>query len=59
MTDVHPPEVRSFNMSQIKSKGTKPEELVRKPLFSEGFRYRKIMLNCLANRILYCQSIKQ
>ena len=41
MADVHPPEIRSFNMSQIKGKGTKPEELVRKYLFSRGFRYRK------------------
>lgn len=28
-------------MSRIKGKGTKPEELVRKYLFSRGFRYRK------------------
>ena len=28
-------------MSCIKGKGTKPEELVRKYLFSQGFRYRK------------------
>jgi DNA mismatch endonuclease (patch repair protein) len=33
--------VRSYNMSQIKSKNTKPEEAVRKYLFSCGFRYRK------------------
>jgi DNA mismatch endonuclease (patch repair protein) len=38
--DVHEPEVRSFNMSQIKGKNTKPEMLVRKFLFSKGFRYR-------------------
>ena len=41
MTDVHSPETRSYNMSQIKGKDTKPEELVRKYLFSKGFRYRK------------------
>lgn len=41
MSDVHTPEVRSYNMSQIHSKDTKPEELVRKYLFSKGFRYRK------------------
>jgi len=40
MTDVHTPEIRSFNMSRIKSKNTKPEILVRKFLFSKGFRYR-------------------
>ena len=30
-----------MNMSHIRSKNTKPEELVRKYLFSQGFRYRK------------------
>lgn len=41
MADNHTPEVRSYNMAQIKSKDTKPEELVRKYLFAHGFRYRK------------------
>ena len=41
MADNHKPEVRSYNMSQIKSKNTKPEELVRLFLFKNGFRYRK------------------
>lgn len=41
MSDVHPKEVRSYNMSRIRSKNTKPEEIVRKYLFSKGFRYRK------------------
>ncbi len=41
MADVHTPEQRSYNMSQIRSKNTKPEELVRRFLFSKGFRYRK------------------
>jgi DNA mismatch endonuclease (patch repair protein) len=40
MTDVHSKEVRSYNMSKIKGKNTKPEILVRKFLFSKGFRYR-------------------
>ena len=39
--DVHSKQVRSYNMSCIKGKGTKPEEMVRKYLFSQGFRYRK------------------
>ena len=39
--DVHDKETRSYNMSCIKGKGTKPEEIVRKYLFSQGFRYRK------------------
>ena len=41
MADVHTPEQRSSNMSRIRGKDTKPEELVRKYLFSQGFRYRK------------------
>ena len=40
MTDVHSPSVRSYNMSRIKGRNTKPEMLVRKYLFSKGFRYR-------------------
>jgi len=40
MTDVHEPEVRSYNMSRIRSKDTKPEMIVRKFLFQHGFRYR-------------------
>ena len=41
MADVLTPKQRSYNMSQIHGKDTKPEELVRKFLFSQGFRYRK------------------
>ncbi|MEL4454848.1 very short patch repair endonuclease [Lutimonas vermicola] len=40
MTDVHSKETRSFNMSRIKGKNTKPEILVRRHLFSKGFRFR-------------------
>ena len=40
MTDVHEPHVRSYNMSRIKSKDTKPEVLVRKFLHANGFRFR-------------------
>lgn len=40
MTDVHDPKTRSYNMSQIKCKNTKPELIVRKFLFSKGFRYK-------------------
>ena len=38
--DVLTPEQRHFNMSQIHSKDTKPEMLVRKWLWSRGYRYR-------------------
>ena len=41
MADNHSKEVRSMNMSHIRSQNTKPEEKVRKYLFSKGFRYRK------------------
>lgn len=41
MADNHTKEARSQNMSHIRSKDTKPEEKVRKYLFSKGFRYRK------------------
>ncbi len=40
MADVHDKKTRSFNMSQIKSKNTKPELLVRKFLFANGYRYK-------------------
>jgi len=38
--DVHSPEQRSYNMSRIKGKNTKPELLVRKWLWLQGYRYR-------------------
>lgn len=41
MADNHSKDVRSYNMSQIRSTNNKPEEIVRKYLFSQGFRYRK------------------
>ena len=40
MGDVHTTKVRSYNMSQIKGKNTKPEILVRQYLFGKGLRYR-------------------
>lgn len=40
MADVHSKEVRSYNMSMIKGKDTKPEIIVRSFLFSKGLRYR-------------------
>ena len=41
MADNHSKEVPSINMSHIRSTNSKPEEIVRKYLFAEGFRYRK------------------
>ena len=40
MADVHNQQTRSYNMSQIKGKNTKPEMLVRKFLFAHGYRYK-------------------
>ena len=40
MADVHTREIRSYNMSKIKGKNTKPEMMVRKYLFAKGLRYR-------------------
>ncbi|HEX8328007.1 MAG TPA: DNA mismatch endonuclease Vsr [Hymenobacter sp.] len=40
MTDVHSSATRSYNMSQIKGKDTKPELLVRQYLHAHGLRYR-------------------
>jgi len=40
MADVHTKEIRSYNMSRIKGKNTKPEMLVRKFLFANGYRYK-------------------
>ena len=39
--DIYPKKKRSDIMSKISGKETKPEILVRKFLFSKGFRYRK------------------
>ena len=40
MADVHDKLTRSFNMSRILSKNTKPELVVRQELWKNGFRYR-------------------
>ena len=41
MVDKVSKEVRSYNMSRIRSKDTTPEILVRSYLFSKGLRFRK------------------
>ena len=40
MADVHTKPQRSYNMSRIKGKDTKPEMLVRKLLHAQGYRYK-------------------
>lgn len=41
MADVHTPAQRSFNMSRIRGRDTKPEKLLRSLLHRAGFRFRK------------------
>jgi len=38
--DIHIPKSRSYNMSQIKGKDTKPEKTVRSLLHKNGYRFR-------------------
>ncbi len=40
MADVHNRQQRSFNMSRIRSKDTKPERIVRSLVHQMGFRFR-------------------
>lgn len=40
MADVHDKATRSYNMSRIRGKDTKPEMIVRRFLHANGFRYR-------------------
>lgn len=40
MPDVHSPQQRSFNMSRIRNRDTKPEIIVRSIVHRLGFRYR-------------------
>lgn len=40
MPDVHTPERRSFNMSRIRNRDTKPEMKVRSLVHQMGYRYR-------------------
>ena len=41
MADVHSPAQRSFNMSRIRGKDTKPEKTLRSLLHRAGLRFRK------------------
>lgn len=40
MVDVHTRKQRSYNMSRIKGRDTKPELILRKELWRLGYRYR-------------------
>lgn len=38
--DVHTPEVRSYNMSRIRGRDTRPELAIRRGLHARGYRFR-------------------
>jgi DNA mismatch endonuclease (patch repair protein) len=40
LADVHTPEQRSYNMSRVRGRDTKPEMAVRRLLHAAGLRYR-------------------
>jgi G:T-mismatch repair DNA endonuclease (very short patch repair protein) len=42
MADVHTKDVRSYNMSQIRSKNTKPELVVRKYLIEPSYLFMDV-----------------
>ena len=50
MADVHTKAVRSYNMSQIRSKNTKPELVVRKYLFANGIRGYRLHVKSLPGK---------
>ena len=57
MSDIFSQTKRSDIMSKISSKDTKPEILVRKFLFSKGFRYR-INVKNIKQQIARCQKFR-
>lgn len=57
--DVHSKEVRSYNMSQIRGTKTKPEDLVAKYLFSQGFRYRRNVKSLPGSPDIVLKNIEQ
>jgi DNA mismatch endonuclease, patch repair protein len=58
MADVHDKITRSYNMSRIKDKNTKPEILVRKFSHAHGYRYRLHDKDSPANLALFYPNIK-
>ena len=49
MADTYSTEIRSYVMSRIRKKDTKPEIIVRKFLFNNGFRFRIHVQNLIGN----------
>ncbi len=52
--DIWDKKKRSDVMAKIRSKDTKPEWIVRRYLYSRGYRYRKNVKGCRARLILCC-----
>jgi DNA mismatch endonuclease, patch repair protein len=52
MVDVHTQQQRSFNMSRIRNRDTRPEKLVRSVIHRLGYRYRRRLegFDCLGMR---------
>ncbi|WP_205932918.1 very short patch repair endonuclease [Rhizobium leguminosarum] len=40
ISDVHTPEVRSYNMSRVRGRDTRPELVIRRGLHARGYRFR-------------------
>lgn len=59
MADNHSKEVRSMNMSHIRSKDTKPEIIVRSFFIAMASVLEKMINGIRVNQISYCQNIKQ
>lgn len=57
--DKHSKEIRSYNMSMIKSSGTKPEEAVKNICFQKDSGIVKMLKCYRENQILFCPNIKQ
>lgn len=55
--DIWSKKKRSAVMSRIRSKDTKPEWIVRRYLFSRGYRYRKNVKDYRELLILCCVSM--
>lgn len=55
--DIWSKKKRSAVMAKIRSKDTKPEWIVRRYLFSRGYRYRKNVKGLPARRTSCCASM--
>lgn len=58
MADVHTSEIRSYNMSRIRSTGTKVELKLAKALWTKGIRYRKNVKSIIGKPDFALKNIK-